>query len=66
MELAAKTTKVMVVQERQQRVAVGQRIKEWARAIGNAAEDFTHWADRRPNVMLRLGGEIRGPMDMTL
>jgi hypothetical protein len=29
----------------------------------NAAEGFTHWADRRPDVMLRLGGEIRGPMD---
>jgi hypothetical protein len=65
MELTAKATQVSVVQERQQRVAVGQRIKEWAKAIGDAAEGFTHWADRRPNVMLRLGGELRGPWDMT-
>jgi hypothetical protein len=64
MELAAKITQATVIQERQYRATVGQRIRVWANAILDAAERFTHWADGRPNVMMGLGGEIRGPWDM--
>ena len=65
MELATKATQGLMVQEGQQRGGAGRRIVKWARAIMKAAEGFTHWADRRCNVMLRLGAEIRGPLDMT-
>jgi hypothetical protein len=64
-ELTAKATQGSVVQRGQQRVGVGQRIVEWAKAIMSAAEGLTQWADRRADVMLRLGAEIRGPLDMT-